>query len=531
MADSLELDSLFRSSNRISEPQYEKVEWIQLYDQQGGVYDGGNVSFITDAQSKAHIVYSDSYLALPLRVTSTRVTATGTTRVAIKNSLVSLIQGLSVESGSGTQLVGEEMGLPIVQNLKLLIDSSTEFIDGNELMFFGKDQYIRPSVAEDGLSLVGGVDSKATSGLAQNDPKFNPALASRISVFQSRANLRVDGVAVGPATPWIQEFIAYIPLKFIHDFFAQMNFPMTNLSLKITFNIAGAGGYTGYSPFSTPAIGARLTLGDAVNVAPIGIGADIVGAAPTKAELVAILARTALPAMTPSARPIVEIRATVQDKAGFTTGPRLYLKQVYFQAAEALALAKNIAAGYKKSVTYTANNYYRSVQLSSSVDHPVVQGVIRPVRMWVMPVLAGTLASSDNTFPASTGPYTLTNFNIGINGNNFYNQEFKSQYQFYNELKTQLIGASTSTACGTPISYTDFLNGCTPYVFDLSRNPTIKSNNQCAVTVKADVKVASTGVAVAVPFDLIVCIERLMTATFTVSEGGVSVMAKQGSDL
>ena len=46
----------------------------------------------------------------------------------------------------------------------------------------------------------------------------------------------------------VRTFVAYIPLKFIHDFFAQMNFPMINLSLRITFNIAGVGSYTGLQP-------------------------------------------------------------------------------------------------------------------------------------------------------------------------------------------------------------------------------------------------------------------------------------------
>ena len=45
MTDFIELDSLFQKNHIGDEPQYEKIEFIQLADEQGGVYDSGEVSF------------------------------------------------------------------------------------------------------------------------------------------------------------------------------------------------------------------------------------------------------------------------------------------------------------------------------------------------------------------------------------------------------------------------------------------------------------------------------------------------------
>jgi hypothetical protein len=122
---------------------------------------------------KNHVVYSESYLQIPISITL------GTDGpVAVKNSLLSLIQGVQIESGSGTSIVNEVISTPILANLRLLIDSSTDFLDGNELMYFGKDQKIAANVSGADFGLVGAVESQTSSGdgsaLGVN-PYRNPA--------------------------------------------------------------------------------------------------------------------------------------------------------------------------------------------------------------------------------------------------------------------------------------------------------------------------------------------------------------------
>lgn len=538
MTDYLELDSLFQKTNMVAEPSYEKVEYIQLADEQGGVYDSGEISYSTTMTEKSNVELADSILALPLRVN-----LADDKKIAIKNSLLSLIQGVDIRSSAGTNIANDTTGsTAALANLKLLIDSSTDFHDGNELMFFGKDQHIDPDVMRGVAgadaakrSRVGHVSSSVTAALPENDPRHNPALASRISVFASRSNAFV---ASGGGSLGYREFIAMIPLKFIHDFFAQMHFPLPNLGLRITFRIAGVGGNTAYFPFTCPSSSAHLTLGapDAAAVlAPLAAGA-----APTKAEFDAAMDATLAPAVTALAKPTIEIRPTVTDRAGWSTKPSLYIKTVYFRSEEATQLAKAITEGFEKKIVYTVSQAYPFLQSSAQVSQIVTTGVIRPTRLWVMPLPAPAqvggagpvvnyLASENNSFPAAIGPNILTNFNIMLNGNPFYNNELRSQYQFYREFRTQLIAAGSSLTCGTPISYEDWLQGVNPYVFDLSRNPTVKSNNSSELTVVCAVK-DRAGADVAAS-TLYCIVERLRTCVLHVSAGGITMATKDGAEL
>jgi hypothetical protein len=130
---------------------YDKISYVEVFDQQNGNYATGQVAFNNDAQMKHHIVYSESYLTLPIKTT---MATEG--RLAVKNSILSFIQGLSVETGSGTVLVSEQMSTPIIANLRLLLDSSIDFIDGNELIYFGPDKTVEEDASGKLLSVVGG---------------------------------------------------------------------------------------------------------------------------------------------------------------------------------------------------------------------------------------------------------------------------------------------------------------------------------------------------------------------------------------
>lgn len=526
MTDYLELDSLFQKTNMVAEPSYEKVEYVQLADEQGGVYDSGEISFNTQMTEKSNAELSDSIFALPLRVS-----LADNKKIAIKNSLLSLIQGVDIRSSAGTLIANDTSGsTAALANLKLLIDSSTDFHDGNELMFFGKDEHIDPDVmrgidivdaAVAKRSRVGQHHSKVTAGLPEIDPRHNPALASRISVFASRSNAFV---ASGGGSLGYREFIALIPLKFIHDWFAQMHFPLPNLGLRITFRVAGVGGNTAYFPFTCPSSAAHLTLG-----APDAGAGLVVAGADVAGVIAGIAASTLAPAVTALAKPTIEIRPTVTDRAGWSTKPSLYIKTVYFRPEEAAQLAKAISEGFEKKLVYTVSQAYPFVQSSAQVSQQIATSVIHPTRMWVMPLVTGTLASETNTFPAYIGPNILTNFNIQLNGNNFYQNELRSQYQFYREFRTQLIAAGSSQSCGTPISFDDWLCGMNPYVFDLSRNPTVKSNNPNTLTVVCQVKDrAGSDVSNATLYCII---ERLVTCVLKVSAGGVVIATKDGADL
>jgi len=377
--------------------------------------------------------------------------------------------------------------------------------------------------------MVGGIQPSVTSRMPQIDPFHNPALSSRISVFDSRVSNFV--VTAGPAG--YRTLIAYIPLKFLHDFFAQMHFPLPNLAVKLQFNIAGVGSYAHHCPWTCPTVAAHRTLGhpDAATAVAAVAGA----ATPTKVEWDNLVAATLAPAVTPLTKPTTEIIITGTDRTGYAVKPSLFLKTVYFTAEHSARLASAIVEGFEKKIHYSVARAYPRNLTAAKLDEPIARGVIRPTRMWVLPIEKGTIASEANSFPSTIGPNIMTNFNIMLNGHKLYNNDLRSQYDFYREYKTQCIGAGAASQVATPISFTDWNNGQAAYVFDLSRNPTAKTNNPNELHVIGDVKKQSWdaqgaySVADNLDFTLLTIIESQMTAIIKVSAGGVSILTTPGT--
>ena len=87
MTDASELASLFADSNIIQEPKYASSKYVQVSDQQGNNYAGGQISFNLESNKSQLTVLADSYVVLPLRITN----AVATSRYAVKNSVLSFI--------------------------------------------------------------------------------------------------------------------------------------------------------------------------------------------------------------------------------------------------------------------------------------------------------------------------------------------------------------------------------------------------------------------------------------------------------
>ena len=505
MSDFQELMSMDLESNHVSERTYERVEWAQLNNEQAGDYNAGQLSFNTQTRKSDNIVYAESVLILPMRITLAE-----NKNLAVKNSILSLIQGVQIDSVSGSSLVSANQSAPIINNLKLLIDSSTDFYDQNELMFAGHDKYIKAP------GLYGGVEPSVTRGHATIDPLHNPALASRICVFESLASPAV-AVTVDGVTTYSRTLVAYIPLKFLSDLFAQLNFPIQNFGLKFTFNIAGVSGFSNYFPFTCPSLAAHRTLGDidATTALPVG-GGNVPG---TLAE--------AVPAV---AKPLLAIAGNATyGTGGWTAQPCIYLKTVSFTPNDAEALASKIMAGYKKKLTYAVSDHFPLGQTTAQFRQIITTSSIRPTRIWAFPLPKGTLSSEANTFPARIGPYGLKDCNIVLGGKPFYANSLRTQYELYREFKQQMMGDGVSKHRASPISFSDWTNGFNPYCFDISRSPLVKTNQSHEITIEADAFDLVTGLPVTV-YDLCVVVERLRTVVIDVSAGGVAVAVRDGAD-
>jgi hypothetical protein len=266
--DSAEFHNLLEKSNilDLDLPSYKSWDMnTYLADTNNGSYSNGLISFNTMSVSDKHVVLAESVVSLPLQVTNAAWTADS--KLALKNSLLSLIYGVRVTSTSGAAILDEMTGsLPIINNLRLLVEEDLDFVasKGDELMFKGPDRLISNNVNPGApvnvdTSTVIGVFPKVAIGPATNDTLFNPALADRVSLFTITAT---------DVSATVKTFIANIKLKYLHPFFAACDFPLSNYPLMIQFQLASIGAGANYMPFECP----RTSLFPSN---PIGIGSVI----------------------------------------------------------------------------------------------------------------------------------------------------------------------------------------------------------------------------------------------------------------
>jgi hypothetical protein len=293
MSDQSEIAEAFRSSNDLDLdiPAYATENYnVFVNDINNQSYSNGQIIFSTEAVKDKQIVLSESFAAFPLSLTSSGTAYDANTRLAIKTSLLSLIQGVRISTTNGTNIVDETSGsLPIINNLRLLTEEDLEFVEGEgrDLMFFGPDKFnqsnVDPGVAvlNAPINPVSGL-TDVSSAPADNNVVFNKALSKRVSAFYTTA---------ANTTSTIWTIMAYIPLKYIHPYFRAMAFPLCNNPLQINFNISGIYNQT-FLPWETPRASALPSLGTVANPTPIGVGYTVV---PTSGGSVILTPTTAVP--------------------------------------------------------------------------------------------------------------------------------------------------------------------------------------------------------------------------------------------
>lgn len=489
--DEQEISDFFDQNLHIrgGDESYADIQYCFVNDNNNNNYSNGQVQFNLTSTGNKFQILRDSYLVLPLTITSSNTAYTGfaANKIAIKNSLVSLIQGLTITTADGTSIVAEQGSTPIINNLKVLLDSSIDFYNssGQQLHFGGKDTNTTPA---NGNSLQ---PWNVTTGSPTIDVTSNQGLMNRISCFQSTSTFNAGSFS----------FIAYIPLRFIHSFFDMCSFPLVNMPLLITFNIAGTTSYSQHQPFTCATQQANGYVDDA-------------GAA------------TAIAAVAASSAPVVTITPSADERGtGFIPGScRIYLKTVTFNAKTASAIASKIQTGFTKYIDFTTSDLYilgnQTVTAANSyqtVNYQITSASVRPRRVWVLPVTTGTLTSAANTFPASIGNYVFSQVNLAINSQNYYQSNLQSQYEMYKILAEQMVGCDCSSCEGAHISYVDYLNGMNPLCLDISRLKQLDLNNPCQLQLQANIKSKSGTTA----YDLVCVVERSVTLKLNFSSAGV----------
>ena len=507
--DEIELAETFKTRIDMGEhdPKYEHVEWVVVDDRTPGSYKK-KVEFDTTSVIDKLPIYRESYILFPLRMKSSDSNNAYDmdTMLAWKGSVLTLIRSLTVKAGNLTLVNSNDGAVPLINNLKLLTCADLDWIHatGSELSFFGADRQVLSQASETHILPS---SSQIAKGFPNHNMYGNQQLTDRVTIMSEQ--MRTDGDG------WLNMHV-YIPLKYIHPLFDQMRTPLPNCPLRIAIGLSSvSNGDADLMPITTPGMAAHYrptVVNTGTEAAPVW-------------EPTLVRDAVALPADAP----ILELSQDVEID-GFAPGAcRLYVKTVVLKPADQKRLDSEMGGpGYKKTITYTVTDYHDKKPIEvkngeASLVHVFGNNTKRPVRVWALFPPTGALSDPLSTFPATIGQVQLKDVNLLINNTKFRAADFETQKELYNELRAYMLGSGYSTTQGAQISYNDFTHGMNPYLFDLSRNPTVRNN--LPVTFKINGKLISANDTVC---DAIFLVERYMTVVFNITNNKAEVTEVEG---
>lgn len=444
---------------------YTDVQYEYINDLQQGVYSGNIVSFDTLSLREKWICWKDAYLAVPITISSgdlkTPTPFTGTEfPLAFKRSAADIINGLTLQTGNGATIVSDQ-NIQLVNHIRNLVEMSyQDWLTQTGDLLFQKDESKNQTV-------VGNVEPPSTAD--------NVGLAKRTSWTKMDSKFAANTYST----------VLTIPLRFIHDIFMKLDFPVCNLRLLFTFYLNTA------------------TSGVALN--PI------------------VCSYAALPPPIPSAVVNVTSGGSFAGSAQTLTGCRLYYKVVKFSPQINRMLAQKLQNGFVKNVpfritdTYLASGSDVNVAASSSVDKLVSSSTTAPLKVWFLAPPTGTVTGPNQGNTLSVYRGKLRNANILVNNSRYYDQNLDTPRMFYEILKNQMEGSDIHEGL---ISFNDFINAYALHCFDLTRLGNKMSSPNEAVSLQVQATRDSDGVSA----DHHYVVERLQKVSFNLSAGESSVV-------
>lgn len=345
-----------------------------------------------------------------------------------------------------------------------------------------------------GVTLSNAVNSSQTSHplkvLTDRNLNYNKGFGKRIGIFRSTLqnpgftyNFLTTSTTSGvqntsqyigwhnptgqtPALTSYISYIAVIPLKLLHDFFMQMNFPIINWGLVITLYLNQTGGISGlsqtqYPPFMTDSSAGNTT-------ADTYPGGTITTPAP------AITYANGLTA--------------VGSPQGSVTGPystcRLWYRAVQLEGTENRMFSEALLKGYKKRFKFISTDVIRSRNQGAtgtgqtgnlvaytggaapSLNETITTSIVQPIRCWVLMTPTGHYSRSD--YASGVCPARLSDVQVQIANLNYFptpiNPQDVSPEQWWTLWKEQQDPAHPSM-----INYSHFINSHTYMCLDVSR--------------------------------------------------------------
>lgn len=252
MSDQDQLESLV--SPQDGEDQLFNKLQLESINQLGATTIAGqqkNILFSFQDVKDCFISFKDAWIEVPVTVTSfVDATTPANSRpfsaaplLAAKASLLSLLNSVRVTTVGNSSLLDTEANLHMSANLRLLLENNPEFLEtvASQIQF-SKDYSHSSSVGMKGEASLTGARTDEFKAANDNTriADYNPGFLERRSALLADA----DSVATTDI-----KFRAKIPLKYIHDFFAQLDFPIyyPNIKIDFYFNVKDMGSYLPFS--------------------------------------------------------------------------------------------------------------------------------------------------------------------------------------------------------------------------------------------------------------------------------------------
>jgi hypothetical protein len=484
MNDLQEIQSLFQKSEPYIE-SYESESWNYLTDYNNMNYQS-QVSFNTKDTKDKLVVWRDGFMTWPILIAPTASTPVGNlysnaTKLALKNSVLSLIYGVQINQISAGSILNENQ-VQFINNLRLILDNSSDFLTAkaSELMF-GIDNVVWSAAAP---------ASKPTD-VAGTAITNNEGFLNRITFVQQNGTTSFIRSAAAVSC---YSFLAYIPLKYIHPIFECLDFPMLGSNLEI--NILHSFGTNNLYP----------------------------------------------PVMTDSSSLLVKPEISIAPSAILSQKQcRLYYKSVKLHPKEGQIFLDDLKKGHTITRSYLACDTYAQSYKASTTGQPfnnsiIANNVINPTAVYILgfpqdamtgpaytPVTNVMIAGSGN-LPLS-GIGGLTNVNMTLNGTNaFPDTQLITYLDFWNQLKPRMLGENDLTCA--PISYSDFLNSQRIHYFDISKVAKQYDNQPVSIYLTASRDNQIGGVIPdSTAVDWVILVEKRMTIKINQSSNGCVIIS------
>ena len=430
--------------------------------------------------------FEDAWLSLPVRITGTTAGASAdfdsaSPAIAFKGSVLSLIDGISVQTSSGVSLVEERHSTVFANHLRLMLEKpSNWFISNGDSLEYAKDQPAADVVSA--LTAVANIQDPqmakytgAVSATANSDNlSYNQGFAIRSAKLLSTAtSVAAAGVSQ----------VLNIKLSAIASFFEAMNFPFVNCRMKLTF----------YMNFTTSANSSYL---------PMCRGTDIATGAVVAADI-----------------PYLAFDTASGDV------PRIYYHSLLFSPEQSAAISSQLEKGFVKKLRYSVYDMYTTPGVTNpTISAPISTNVVNPKRVFALAQPTGLVNGVRWPSPLVTGADSyLTNVNVLVNNQVYLQSSLSTPAAQYEQLR-EAMPLHAFGGSDTDLKYSDWLNTYRIVCVDLSRHGDQSGNKNLPISL------TFTGTLMGVMnADLTYIVERQMQTLFEF--GAADFVVKTGPAL